>query len=53
MSARQGRPDGIVFFDSQKVVEPRSHRSWTAIVAVLLVSASLAAVGVWQLLLSR
>jgi len=53
MSTRQRQPDGIVFFDSQKVIAPRPYRSWPAVVAVLLVCASLAAIGVWQLLLSH
>jgi hypothetical protein len=52
MSARDGRRAGIVFFESQRVVEP-PHRSWAAIAAALLVVASLVAVGLWRLLLSR
>ena len=44
MSTRQGRSDGVVFFDSQHVVEP-AHRSWVALVAGVLVLVSLVAIG--------
>ena len=55
MSARQGRRDGIVFFDSQQVaVEPqRRGRFAFAIAAAVLVLAALVGIGVWRFVLAH
>jgi len=52
MSAQKARRHGIVFFDSQQAVEP-PRRHWVAISAVLLVVATLVAIGVWRFVLAQ
>jgi Tfp pilus assembly protein PilX len=52
MSAHKARRHGIVFFDSQQAVD-RPRRSRLAISALVLVVATLIAIGVWRLLVSQ
>ena len=52
MSAQKARRHGIVFFDSQQAVEP-PRRNRLAISAVVLVLATLVAIGVWRFVLAQ
>jgi hypothetical protein len=50
MSAQKARRHGIVFFDSQQAVGP-PRRNWIVVTAVVLVLATLVAIGVWRFVL--